>query len=112
MKSTILHGGAEVPLKVGWHPQTPIGTVNLLSRNANTSLTEMVLSCALCEHARVVHSIDMWQWIHVVDVDDSEVVVLLTDLVLQCGHKRPSILASTHITFDAVGMDRRRNLRL
>ena len=38
--------------------------------------------------------------------------MLLDNLVLQCDDKRPSMLASTHITFDAVGMDRRRSLRL
>ena len=38
--------------------------------------------------------------------------MLLHNLVPQCGDKRPSRLASTHITFDAVGMDRRWSTRL
>ena len=38
--------------------------------------------------------------------------MLLNNLVPQCEDKRPSMLASTHITFDAVEIDRRRRLRL
>ena len=109
--STISPGATKVPSKDGWHFKTLIGTVNLLSKSANTSLTEMAL-CASREHARIVHFTDMWQWPHVVDVDDSEAAVFLTNLVLQCGDKRPSMLTSAHITFDAVEMDRRKSLRL
>ena len=38
--------------------------------------------------------------------------MLLKNLVPQCGDKRPSMLASTHITFNAVRMDRHRSLHL
>ena len=106
-RSTISPGAAEVPSNVRWHPKTLIGTVNLLSKNANASLiTKIALLCASRGHARVVHFKDMWQWPHVVDVDDSEAAVLPTNLVSQFGDKRPSI------GVDAIEMDRCRILRL
>ena len=111
-RSTISFGATEVPSKFGWHLKALIGTMNFLSKSANASFTEIALSCASREHARVMLFTNMWKWIHIVDVDDSEAAVLLANIVSQCGDRRSSMLALTHITFDAVEMDRRGSLRL
>ena len=95
-------------MKATSHTKTLIATV----KSANATLTKMELSCPSREHARVVHFAVTWERPHIVNVDDSEVVVLLTNLVSQCAYKNTTLLSSNYMTFEARAMDRRRSLHL